>query len=114
MTEQITGGGEASPPPVACTLTPGDLAARADRWRALIGRAMTGHAELTDGVRLTFRAGPGTEPEAELRGLAAAETECCPWASWTVEAAGGQLALTIRAATADGAATLRAMFAGPG
>jgi hypothetical protein len=113
MTEQqITGGGEDGPPPVACTLTPGDLAARAGQWRALLSRAMTGRAELTDGVRLTFRAGPGTG--AELRGLAAAETECCPWASWTAQAAGGELVLTVRAATADGAATLHAMFAGPG
>jgi hypothetical protein len=110
--QQITGGGEASPPPIACTLTPGGLAARASQWRAIISRAMTGRAELTDGVRLTFRAGPGTE--AELRGLAAAESECCPWAGWTVRAAGGQLLLTVRAATADGAATLHTMFAGPG
>jgi MerR family transcriptional regulator, copper efflux regulator len=109
--QQLTGGGEAGPPPVACTLTPGDLAARAGQWRALISRAVTGRAEFPDGLRLMFRDGAGTE--AELRGLAAAENECCPWASWTVEAAGGQLALTIRAATADGAATLRAMFAGP-
>jgi hypothetical protein len=110
--QQITGGGETGPPPVACTLTQGGQAARAGQWQALIDRALAGRAELSDGVRLTFRAGPGTE--AELRGLAAAEAECCTWASWTVRPAGGQVVLTVNAATADGAATLHAMFAGPG
>lgn len=111
MTEQrIDGGGQGLP--VACTLTPDGLAARAGQWRAVIARAMTSRTQTADGLRLTFRAGPGTE--AELRGLAAAEAECCPWARWTVEAAGGQLVLIIRAASADGAAALHSMFAGPG
>ncbi|HEY3957777.1 MAG TPA: hypothetical protein VGM53_30795 [Streptosporangiaceae bacterium] len=110
--QQITGGGEASPPPIACSLTPGGRAAQGGQWQDLISQAMTGRAELPDGVRLTFRAAPGTE--AELRGLAAAESECCPWADWTVQPAGGRLLLTVRAATADGAAALHAMFAGPG
>jgi len=111
MTDHASTGG-AGTPPVACTLTPVGLAARASHWRTVITRAMTDRSQTSDGLRLTFRAGPGTE--AELRGLAAAETECCPWASWAVETTGGQLVLTIRAATADGAATLHSMFSGPG
>lgn len=110
--QQTTGGGEAGTPPIACTLTPEGLAARAGRWRAVITGAMTGRAQTAGGLRLTFRADPGAE--AELRKLAAAEKECCPWASWTVHAAGGQLVLTIQAATADGAATLHSMFGEPG
>lgn len=109
--QQITGGGEPAPP-VACTLTAEDLAARAGRWQAVITGEMTSRARIPGGLRLIFRAAPGTE--AELRGLAAAERECCPWASWAVHTQDGQLVLTIRAATADGAATLHSMFAGPG
>jgi hypothetical protein len=113
MTEQqATGGGAAGATPIACTLTPGALATRAGRWRAIITRAMTGRTQTASGLRLTFRAVTGAE--AELRGLAAAEQECCPWASWRVHAEDGRLSLTIRAATADGAATLHSMFGGPG
>ena len=67
--------------PIACTLTPAGLAARGDRWHRLIARAMTERAETSDGLRICFR----PEGEEELRALVAAETECCPWATWTVE-----------------------------
>lgn len=110
--QQPTGGRAPGAPPIACTLTPGGLATRAGRWRAIVTRAMTGRTQTAGGLRLTFRAVTGAE--AELRGLAAAEQECCPWASWAVHAEGGLLVLTIQAATADGAATLHSMFGGPG
>jgi len=37
------------------------------------------------------------------------ETECCAWATWTVERTAGEIVLDVRA-TAEGIATLRAMF----
>ena len=55
-----------------------------------------------------FRGEPGDEEE--LRALAAAETECCPWATWTVERDAGTIVLDIRS-TAEGVATLLGMFA---
>ena len=94
--------------PVACTLTAAGLAAQAGRWERLIARAMTGRAETADGVCLTFRSGPGTEDE--LRALVAVEAECCAWATWAVGLTAGQIVLDVHA-TAEGIATLHAMFA---
>ena len=104
-------GGQAGPVPVACTLGPADLAAQCSRWERLAARAMTGRAQTADGLRLRFRREPGTEEE--LRALAAAENECCPWAAWTVWADAGQIVLDVRSASAQGIATLHGMFTGP-
>jgi len=93
--------------PVACTLAPAGLAAQAKRWEQLMARALTGRAETADGVRLSFRPGPGTE--GELRALVAVETECCSWATWTVERTAGTLVLRVRS-TAEGIAALHGMF----
>jgi MerR family copper efflux transcriptional regulator len=92
--------------PIACTLTPAELAARGDRWHRLIARAMTGRAETSDGLRICFR----PEAEEELRALVAAETECCPWATWTVERDAGTIVLDVRS-TAEGVATLHGVLA---
>jgi hypothetical protein len=92
--------------PVACTLTPADLAAQGERWHQLMVRAMTERAETADGLRIRFR----LEAEEELRALVAVEAGCCPWASWTVELDAGTIVLDVRS-TAGGVATLRGMFA---
>jgi hypothetical protein len=92
--------------PVACTLTPADLAAQGERWRRLMAWAVTERAETADGLRVRFR--PGAEEE--LRALVAVETRCCPWASWTVELDAGTIVLDVRS-TAEGVATLHRMFA---
>ncbi len=97
----------AEPVPIACTLTPADLAAQGRRWERLITGALTGQAEFADGLRLTFRAGVADE----VRALAAVEAECCPWATWRVEQAAGSVTLDVRS-PGDGAAVLHAMFTG--
>ena len=96
--------------PVACTLTSAGLAAQSTRWTQLMARALTGRAETADGLRLSFRPGPGTEDE--LRALVAVETECCPWATWTVQRDGRAVVLDVSSA-AEGAAVLHRMFATP-
>ena len=93
------------PIPIACTLTPAHLAAQARRWKRLIAGALTGRAEIADGLRLSFRA----EAADELRALVAVEAGCCPWATWRVERAAGSVVLDVRSA-GDGAAVLHAMF----
>jgi hypothetical protein len=96
------------PVPVACTLTPADLAGQARRWQQLMKRALTGRAETPDGVRLSFR----PEAEDELRALAAVEAGCCAWADWTVEPAAGAVVLDVRSAAegAEGVTALRLLF----
>jgi hypothetical protein len=93
--------------PVACTLTAADLAAQARRWEQLIAGALTGRTETADGLRVSFRPGPGTEDE--LRALVAVETECCAWATWTVQRDGEAVVLDVRSA-AEGVAALHGMF----
>src|SRR5580704_11036257 len=93
--------------PVACTLTPADLAAQGGRWQRLAARAMTGRAETDHGLRVDFCPGPGVEDE--LRALVAVENDCCPWAVWAVQAGSGRLVLDVRSA-GDGIVTLHSMF----
>ena len=95
--------------PVACTLSSAGLAAQRKRWEQLIARAMTERAETVVGLRISFL--PGAEDE--LRALVAVETECCPWATWTVERATETIVLHVRS-TADGIGALHSMFSTPG
>jgi len=95
--------------PVACSLTRAGLAAQAGRWGRLAARAMIRCERTGQGIRASFRPGPGTEEE--LRALVDAETRCCPWAAWAVHADGAQLVLDVRAAD-DGVAALHAIFTG--
>lgn len=106
-TQQITAEQDDATVPVACTLTSAGLAARSDRWEQLAARAMTERAETAHGLRFIFRPEPGAEEE--LRALAAAENECCPWADWTVETNDGQIALNAHSA-AEGITALHGMF----
>jgi len=106
---QIPGEDTTATAPVACSLTESGLAERAGRWARLAARAMTERERTGHGIRVGFRPGPGTEEE--LRGLVAAETECCPWATWTVHADGSRLVLDVRSA-GHGVAALHAMFTG--
>ena len=91
--------------PIACTLGAAGLAAQRRRWEQLMARALTGRAETADGLRLSFR----LEAEDELHALVAVETECCAWATWTVEPTAGAVVLDVRSAD-EGIATLHTMF----
>jgi hypothetical protein len=93
--------------PVACTLTPADLAAQAGRWERLMALAMTERSETADGLRVSFR--PDRGAEEELRSLVAVEGECCRWADWTVKTSPAAIVLHVRS-TGVGVATLHEMF----
>jgi hypothetical protein len=93
--------------PVACRLTPADLAAQASRWAQLIARALAERTASANGLRIAFRPEPGVEEE--LRRLVAVETECCPWAAWAVETHAEATVLDVRS-TGPGIATLHGMF----
>ena len=92
---------------IACTLSPASLAAQAGQWRQLIGQALTDRTETADGLRMSFRPGPGVEEE--LRRLVASETRCCRWAAWTVEVSAEATVLDVRS-TGLGVAALHGMF----
>ena len=95
--------------PVACSLTMEGLAEQAGHWVRIAARAMTGYTKTDGGLRLVFRPEPGIEEE--LRALVDVETQCCPWATWTVQASATELALDVRA-SGDGVTALHGMFTG--
>ena len=95
--------------PVACALPRASLAAQAARWVRLAARAMMQRTQTDDGLRIWFCPEPGAEKE--LRRLVALENQCCPWATWTVQASSGRLVLDVRS-SGDGVTVLHGMFAG--
>jgi hypothetical protein len=95
--------------PVACSLPRAGLAAQTARWVRLAARAMMRRTQTDDGLRIWFCPEPGAE--RELRRLVALENQCCPWATWTVQASSGHLVLDVRSSE-DGVTVLHGMFAG--
>ncbi len=77
-TQQRTTEADAGATPVACSLTPTDLAGQSARWERIAARALTERAETEHGLLLSVRPEPGAEEE--LRQLVAVENECCRWA----------------------------------
>ncbi len=96
------------PASVACSLSQGDLARRADRWRVLAEGALEQVSRTERGQRLTFRADPGVA--AELEELSALERDCCSFATWSVDQVGGQFVLDISAAGDAGVQAVQALF----
>jgi hypothetical protein len=94
-------------PVVACTLTPGDLAAQAARWLQLRSAAEVSRVETEDGFSLVLQDTPAVE--AELRELVAVENGCCSWASWDVFRVDGALVMHA-SSTANGVDALHGMF----
>ncbi|HEV2772542.1 MAG TPA: hypothetical protein VGV57_06910 [Thermoleophilaceae bacterium] len=92
---------------VACSLAPGDLAGRRERWLRLSERALLEKRPIPGGVRLRFRRVDGVE--GELRELAELERDCCSFAAWSVTSEGTDPTLEVTA-EGDGVAAVRALF----
>jgi DNA-binding transcriptional MerR regulator len=82
-------------PPIGCTLTPGALAERVERWRAVLATA-TSRAAVPGGARLGFALGS----VGEVARLAAAEHECCGFLDFALGLTGGAAYLDVRAPAA--------------
>lgn len=83
-----------SEPPVACTLSQGELAAHVDLFGGVAGRALE-RRELEDGYALRFAPEPGLVPE--LAGLVEQERICCAFLRFrlSVEPGGGPVWLEL-------------------
>jgi hypothetical protein len=103
---------ENEPPPVACSLGQADLARRADRWRALAGRALLRVSPTPRGLLLVFGAGPGVADELEA--LAALERDCCAFATWSLRADGSEITLEVSGDGDEAVGTIQSMFAALG
>jgi hypothetical protein len=85
--------------PIACTLDPVDGRDRMQRWRTL--HSLAHPAALRDGSRLELRYAAGAGVYDELTALAAAESECCGFVTWTVACDGDVPILTVTAPGED-------------
>jgi hypothetical protein len=94
--------------PVACSLEHADQARRAQRWDDLAARALSRSSRTPHGLRLVFGAGPGVADE--LQALVALERECCGFATWSVRAGGGQLALEVSGDSEAAITAVQALF----
>src|SRR6478736_3987676 len=92
---------------IACTLGANNLAALGERWRAARREAGLGRQTTPRGLRLEFRADSGVEDE--LRALVAVESECCAWATWTVERHRETLSVAV-ISSGEGIVALHGMF----
>jgi hypothetical protein len=81
--------------PIACTLAPGEGAARMRRWQALAERGRAS-AQLNGHV-LEVRYLPAPGVQLELGELAAAERECCSFVTWTVSEEQDHVVLRVAA-----------------
>ena len=81
----------------SCSLTGDELRERMAEWRRLRGRA-TSVSTIPGGVRLAFES---SEPMTRIADLAAAESECCSFYTFTLLIEGSARELQIRAEGAE-------------
>jgi hypothetical protein len=80
-------------PPIACSLTAAGREVRAALVRALAADALLDRESNGGSLVLRFRGAPGVEER--VRAWAALETECCPFLTMVVGAAGAVVTLRI-------------------
>jgi hypothetical protein len=95
------------PSPPACSLTAAEGAQRAARWRRLLDQHLLSRTATTYGQRLAF---PSEAPIArDLDALIAAERDCCPFLTLTLERFDDALILDV-SAPPDAAPIVETMF----
>jgi hypothetical protein len=95
-------------PPIACSLSAGELAERTRQTEQLARRALRSREPLEHGALLTFDADDGIE--AELREFVAAEARCCRFLRMDLRRSGDVLELEVTAPD-DARPIIDALFA---
>jgi hypothetical protein len=80
-------------PIIACSLSASHQAERVEAAAGLRHRALVGSAPIPSGLRLRFAAEPGVREELER--LIEAESECCPFLRFALEARERELVLEV-------------------
>jgi MerR family copper efflux transcriptional regulator len=94
---------------ITCSLTAEASGDRERDWKELLSRALISRTPAVGGVRVELQSLP--DVRGELDRLMAAETECCPFLTMSVETTAARLALTVSAPPLA-AAILEQLFAG--
>ena len=93
---------------IACSLRADAAGDREAQWRDLLSRALIRRARAPAGVRIELRALPGVR--GELERLVAAERDCCPFMTMSVEMTADQVLVLCVAAPALAAAIVERLF----
>jgi hypothetical protein len=75
--------------PIACSLDGAGMADRLAEFRELFADGLVGRDRTAEGIRFRFRASEGME--SRVRDLARRENECCPFFTFTITVAGGEV-----------------------
>jgi hypothetical protein len=94
--------------PIACSLWADAARDRESQWCALLARAAVRRARAPGGVRIELRASPGVRPELER--LIAAERNCCPFMTMSVETTDDQVLVLAVTAPAPAAPIIKRLF----
>lgn len=92
--------------PIACSLSVDQMRARGEEARTLLERAII-REPIADGVLLRFPGLP--DLEAEVRGFASRESECCPFFDFGFAHPDGELELRVTA-PGEARSLLEALF----
>ena len=74
---------------IACSLDGPGMTDRLAEFRELFADALVGRDRTADGIRFRFRATDAIE--SRIRDLARRESECCPFFTFTITFAGGEV-----------------------
>lgn len=96
-----------APAPVACKLSPLEMADRRRLWEEVAGLALFDKQATGRGARLQFHALPGVEER--LGKLAELEQDCCGFATFSVGAAGDRVLLHVES-SGEGVEAVQQMF----
>jgi hypothetical protein len=100
-----------SSPPIACSLAASAARDRTGEWRDLLDRALIRRSSAPGGVRIELRALPGVRRELER--LIAAERECCPFMTMSLDATDQAAFVVVLTAPQLGVAILDRLFGAP-
>jgi hypothetical protein len=96
-----------APAPVACRLSPVEMASRRQLWEEVAEVALVEKRPTPRGALLRFRALPGVAER--LRRLAELEKDCCGFATFTVTGAEDRVLLEVES-SGEGVEAVRRMF----
>jgi hypothetical protein len=99
-----------APVPIACSLAASAAHDRERQWHALLSRSLIRRELAPGGMRMDLRALPGVRQE--LGRLVAAERDCCPFMTMSVETT-DQAVIVLTVTTSElGAPILVQLFSG--
>ena len=96
------------PLPIACSLEAVELEDRRQDWLQVLDSNLIDRSRTDSGVRLRLTSSP--QILDSLNRLVAAENQCCPWITWSLNADDQESVLVASAETEEGVESLARLF----